>query len=36
MSKIANHDIAAAYYLPISCYAFITLFGARLYRMAGR
>jgi FHS family L-fucose permease-like MFS transporter len=32
MGKIANHDIAAAYYLPIICYAFIALFGARLYR----
>ena len=36
MGKIANHDIAAAYYLPIICYAFIALFGARLYRVAGR
>ena len=33
MGKIANHDIAAAYYLPIICYAFIALFGARLYRL---
>ena len=33
MGKIANHDIAAAYYLPIVCYAFIALFGARLYRL---
>ena len=33
MGKIANHDIAAAYYLPIACYAFIFLFGARLYRV---
>ncbi len=33
MGKIANHDIAAAYYLPIICYAFIALFGARLYRV---
>ncbi|GAC1585812.1 MAG: L-fucose:H+ symporter permease [Hymenobacter sp.] len=32
MGKVANHDIAAAYYLPIVCYAFIALFGARLYR----
>ena len=32
MGKIANHDIAAAYYLPIGCYLFIALFGAKLYR----
>lgn len=34
MGKIANHDIAAAYYLPIICYVFIALFGGRLYRVA--
>ncbi|WP_310392047.1 L-fucose:H+ symporter permease [Hymenobacter sp.] len=33
MGKIANHDIAAAYYLPIVCYVGIFLFGARLYRL---
>ena len=33
MGKVANHDIAAAYYLPIVCYAFIALFGARLHRV---
>ncbi|ALD22377.1 L-fucose:H+ symporter permease [Hymenobacter sp. DG25A] len=33
MGKVANHDIAAAYYLPIICYLFIALFGARLYRL---
>jgi FHS family L-fucose permease-like MFS transporter len=33
MGKIANHDIATAYYLPIICYAFIALFGTRLYRV---
>jgi FHS family L-fucose permease-like MFS transporter len=33
MGKIANHDIAAAYYLPIICYAYIALFGARLYKV---
>jgi len=33
MGKIANHDIGAAYYLPIICYAFIALFGSRLYRV---
>ena len=31
MGKIANHDIAAAYYLPIICYACMALLGARLY-----
>jgi FHS family L-fucose permease-like MFS transporter len=33
MGKVANYDIGAAYYLPIVCYAFIALFGARLYRV---
>ena len=33
MGKVASHDIAAAYYLPIICYVFIALFGARLYRL---
>jgi FHS family L-fucose permease-like MFS transporter len=33
MGLVANHDIAAAYYLPIICYAVIFLFGARLYRV---
>ena len=33
MGKVASHDIAAAYYLPIVCYLFIALFGARLYRL---
>ncbi|WP_324680688.1 L-fucose:H+ symporter permease [Hymenobacter sp. GOD-10R] len=33
MGKVANHDVAAAYYLPIICYAVIFLFGARLYRV---
>jgi FHS family L-fucose permease-like MFS transporter len=33
MGLVANHDIAAAYYLPILCYAVIFLFGARLYRV---
>ncbi|SMB92289.1 L-fucose transporter [Hymenobacter roseosalivarius DSM 11622] len=36
MGKIANHDIAAAYYLPIICYAFIALFGARLFKVSNR
>ena len=30
MGKVANHDIAAAYYLPIICYACMALFRARL------
>lgn len=33
MGKLANHDIGAAYYLPIVCYTFIALFGWRLYRV---
>jgi FHS family L-fucose permease-like MFS transporter len=33
MGKVANHDVGAAYYLPIICYVFIALFGARLYRL---
>jgi MFS transporter, FHS family, L-fucose permease len=33
MGLIANHDIAAAYYLPIICYVVIFLFGYRLYKV---
>ncbi|HMH21504.1 MAG TPA: L-fucose:H+ symporter permease [Puia sp.] len=33
MGLIANHDVAAAYYLPIICYAVIFLFGYRLYKV---
>ena len=33
MGLIANHDIAAAYYLPIICYAVIFLFGYRFYKV---
>ncbi|MBC6988717.1 L-fucose:H+ symporter permease [Hymenobacter sp. BT491] len=33
MGLIANHDVAAAYYLPIICYVVIFLFGARFYRV---
>jgi len=33
MGKIANHDVATAYYLPIICYFVIFLFGARLYKV---
>ena len=33
MGLVANHNIAAAYYLPIVCYAVIFLFGAKYYRV---
>jgi FHS family L-fucose permease-like MFS transporter len=33
MGLIANHNIAAAYYLPIICYAFISLFGFKLSKI---
>lgn len=33
MGLIANHDIAAAYYLPIICYAFIFLFAVKLCKI---
>lgn len=33
MGLVANHDVAAAYYLPILCYVVIFLFGLRLYRV---
>jgi FHS family L-fucose permease-like MFS transporter len=29
MGAVAEYDVAAAYYLPIICYAVIFLFGAR-------
>lgn len=32
MGLIANHDVAAAYYLPIICYAVIFLYGWKLYK----
>jgi len=32
MGKIADHNIAAAYYLPIICYIVIFLFGAKFYQ----
>ncbi len=32
MGLIANHDVAAAYCLPIICYVIIFLFGFRFYR----
>lgn len=36
MGQVANHHIAAAYYLPIICYAVIFLFGAKYYRVQPR
>jgi FHS family L-fucose permease-like MFS transporter len=33
MGKIADHDIAKAYYLPIVCYAVIFLFAVKFYRV---
>ncbi len=33
MGLIANHNIAAAYYLPIICYAFIFLFATKLSKI---
>ncbi|MFD1630828.1 sugar MFS transporter [Pseudopedobacter beijingensis] len=33
MGLIANKDIAAAYYLPIICYALIFLFGTKFYKV---
>jgi len=33
MGKVANHDVATAYYLPIICYLVIFLFGARFYKV---
>ncbi|SHM49659.1 MFS transporter, FHS family, L-fucose permease [Chitinophaga jiangningensis] len=36
MGKIANHDVAAAYYLPIVCYLVIFLFAAKFYKVRSR
>ncbi|MGV3642455.1 MAG: MFS transporter, partial [Adhaeribacter sp.] len=33
MGLVANHDVAAAYYLPIVCYVVIFLFGAKFYKV---
>ncbi|HEY9534672.1 MAG TPA: sugar MFS transporter [Mucilaginibacter sp.] len=33
MGQIANHDVAAAYYLPIICYVVIFLFGFKFYKV---
>lgn len=32
MGKVANHDVATAYYVPIVCYVVIFLFGFKLYK----
>lgn len=36
MGKVADYDVATAYYLPIICYAVIFLYGARLYKTGTR
>lgn len=36
MGQVANHNIAAAYYLPIICYVVILLFGAKYYKVLPR
>ncbi|MCR5891003.1 L-fucose:H+ symporter permease [Hymenobacter sp. J193] len=36
MGQVANHDIAAAYYLPIICYVVILLFGAKYHQVQPR
>jgi FHS family L-fucose permease-like MFS transporter len=33
MGKIADHDVATAYYLPIICYAVIFLFAFKFYKV---
>ncbi len=33
MGKVADHDVATAYYLPIICYAIIFLFAFKFYRV---
>ena len=33
MGRVAEHDVATAYYLPIICYTMIFLFGARFYKV---
>ena len=33
MGKIADTNVATAYYLPIICYLVIFLYGARLYKL---
>jgi len=36
MGKVADYDVATAYYLPIICYLVIFLFGAKLYKTGPR
>lgn len=36
MGKVADHDVAVAYYLPIVCYVVIFLFGAKFYKTSSR
>jgi len=36
MGKVADHDVATAYYLPIICYLVIFLFGAKFYKTGAR
>lgn len=33
MGKVADHDVATAYYLPIICYAVILLFATKFYKV---
>ncbi|MEI6948896.1 L-fucose:H+ symporter permease [Paraflavisolibacter sp. H34] len=33
MGLVANHDVAAAYYLPIICYVVVFLFGTKLFKV---
>lgn len=36
MGRVADYDVAVAYYLPVVCYLVIFLFGAKLYRVVRR
>ncbi len=36
MGRVADYDVAVAYYLPVICYFVIFLFGARFYRVGDR
>jgi FHS family L-fucose permease-like MFS transporter len=33
MGRVANHNVATAYYLPIICYAVIFLFAIKFYKI---
>jgi FHS family L-fucose permease-like MFS transporter len=33
MERIADHDVAYAYYLPVICYFVIFLFGVKFYKV---